>query len=96
MRNASSKGNEPEHSSTDAFKAVRSVYAAERRLDELAERVSLAGDLLRTTVQVQLEDQNASLLTSMEERARLQVQRRRRLPRQRRSLAPVGHQDAIA
>ncbi|MGO8657883.1 DUF3422 family protein, partial [Rhizobium ruizarguesonis] len=43
--------------------AVRSVEAAERRLDELAERVSLAGDLLRTTVQVQLEDQNASLLT---------------------------------
>ncbi|PDT27437.1 hypothetical protein CO660_22245 [Rhizobium sp. L9] len=53
--------------------AVRSVHAAERRLDELAERVSLAGDLLRTTVQVQLEDQNASLLTSMEERARIQV-----------------------
>ncbi|MFS2179858.1 DUF3422 domain-containing protein [Rhizobium pisi] len=53
--------------------AVRSVRAAERRLDELAERVSLAGDLLRTTVQVQLEDQNASLLTSMEERARIQV-----------------------
>ncbi|MFF0952531.1 DUF3422 domain-containing protein [Rhizobium leguminosarum] len=53
--------------------AVRAVHAAERRLDELAERVSLAGDLLRTTVQVQLEDQNASLLTSMEERARIQV-----------------------
>jgi uncharacterized membrane-anchored protein len=53
--------------------AVRSARAAERRLDDLAERVSLAGDLLRTTVQVQLEDQNASLLTSMEERARVQV-----------------------
>lgn len=54
--------------------AVRSFRAAERRLDELAERVGLAGDLLRTTVQVQLEDQNASLLSSMEERARVQVQ----------------------
>lgn len=53
--------------------AVRSVVAAERRLDELGERVSLAGDLLRTTVQVQLEDQNASLLASVEARARAQV-----------------------
>ncbi|MBB3236958.1 DUF3422 domain-containing protein [Phyllobacterium endophyticum] len=53
--------------------AIRSFRAAERRLDELAGRISLAGDLLRTTVQVQLEDQNASLLTSMEERARVQV-----------------------
>lgn len=53
--------------------AIRSVQATERRLDELAERVSLAGDLLRTTVQVQLEDQNASLLTSMDERTRVQV-----------------------
>lgn len=54
--------------------AVRSFFAAERRLDELGERVSLAGDLLRTTVQVQLEDQNASLLSSVEERTRAQVQ----------------------
>lgn len=53
--------------------AVRSITAAERRLDELGERVRLAGDLLRTTVQVQLEDQNASLLASVEERTRAQV-----------------------
>jgi uncharacterized membrane-anchored protein len=53
--------------------SISSFQAAERRLDELAERVRLAGDLLRTTVQVQLEDQNASLLVSMEERARIQV-----------------------
>lgn len=53
--------------------AIRSAEASERRLDELVERVALTGDLLRTTVQVQLEDQNASLLTSMEERARVQV-----------------------
>lgn len=53
--------------------AVRSIAAAERRLDELGERVRLAGDLLRTTVQVQLEDQNASLLASVEERTRAQV-----------------------
>lgn len=54
--------------------ALRSFEATERRLDELADRVSLAGDLLRTTVQVQLEDQNASLLSSVEERTRAQVQ----------------------
>jgi uncharacterized membrane-anchored protein len=53
--------------------AVRSFLAAERRLDDVGQRVSLAGDLLRTTVQVQLEDQNASLLASVEERARAQV-----------------------
>lgn len=53
--------------------AIRSFQAAERRLDELAERVSLAGDLLRTTVQVQLEDQNASLLESLDERTRIQT-----------------------
>jgi len=52
---------------------IRSFLETERRLDELAERVSLAGDLLRTTVQVQLEDQNASLLASVEERTRAQV-----------------------
>jgi uncharacterized membrane-anchored protein len=53
--------------------AISSCRAAERRLDDLIERVSLAGDLLRTTIQVQLEDQNASLLSSMEERTRAQV-----------------------
>jgi uncharacterized membrane-anchored protein len=53
--------------------AVRTCFAFERRLDELAERVRLAGDVLRTTIQVQLEDQNASLLTSMEEHVRVQV-----------------------
>lgn len=50
--------------------AVRTCHAVERRLDELSERVRLAGDLLRTTVQVQLEDQNASLLAAMGERAK--------------------------
>lgn len=50
--------------------AIRTCHAAERRLDELSERVRLAGDLLRTTVQVQLEDQNASLLAAMGERAK--------------------------
>ncbi|MBB4571713.1 putative membrane-anchored protein [Rhizobium leucaenae] len=53
--------------------AVRFVHAAERRLSEITERVGLASDLLRTSVQVQLEDQNAVLLKSMEERARVQV-----------------------
>ncbi len=53
--------------------AVRVVQAAERRLSEVTERVGLVGDLLRTSVQVQLEEQNAELLRSMEERARVQV-----------------------
>lgn len=53
--------------------ALRTVQSAERRLDELAQRVSLAGDLLRTTIQVQLEHQNAALLASMEERTKAQV-----------------------
>lgn len=53
--------------------AMRSIEAAERRLDELTGRVRLAGDLLRTTIQVQLEDQNASLLSSMDERTRTQL-----------------------
>lgn len=53
--------------------AIRSYVAAERRLEELAQRVGLAGDLLGTTVQVQLEDQNALLLASVEERTRAQV-----------------------
>ena len=30
----------------------------------MAQRVSLSGDLLRTTIQVQLEDQNAALLVN--------------------------------
>ncbi|MBB4226188.1 putative membrane-anchored protein [Rhizobium mongolense] len=53
--------------------AMRSIEAAERRLDELTGRVGLAGYLLRTTIQVQLEDQNASLLSSMDERTRAQL-----------------------
>lgn len=53
--------------------AIRFVQAAERRLTEITDRVGLASDLLRTSVQVQLEDQNAMLLRSMEERARVQV-----------------------
>lgn len=53
--------------------ATRFVQAAERRLTEVTERVGLAGDLLRTSVQVQLEEQNAVLLKSVEERTRVQV-----------------------
>jgi uncharacterized membrane-anchored protein len=53
--------------------AIRSVHAAGQRLDDLTERVGLASDLLRTTIQVQLEEQNASLLASMERRTLAQV-----------------------
>lgn len=54
--------------------AVRTFVAAERRLNDLLEGVGLAGQLLRTAVQVQLEDQNAALLASVERRARAQLQ----------------------
>ncbi|MCZ4430458.1 DUF3422 domain-containing protein [Agrobacterium sp. SOY23] len=53
--------------------SVRFIQTSERRLDEVTQRVTMASDLLRTAVQVQLEEQNAELLRSMEERTRVQV-----------------------
>lgn len=53
--------------------AVRTCEAARRRLAELAEGVGRAGAMLRTRVDVQLAEQNAELLRSMEARARAQL-----------------------
>ena len=52
--------------------AHRTVQAAKRRLDDLAERVDRASDFLRTRVNMVIEAQNQALLTSMDRRAQMQ------------------------
>lgn len=53
--------------------AMRTCEAAQRRLDARGQRVTRANQLLATRVNVALEDQNAALLASMDQRARLQL-----------------------
>ncbi len=53
--------------------AMRTCEATAERLDTLSGRLSRAGDLLRTRVDVKLESQNSALLHSMDRRARLQL-----------------------
>lgn len=53
--------------------AMRTCLATERRLETLSRRLSHAADLLRTRVDVELEQQNRDLLDSMNRRARLQL-----------------------
>ncbi|MEL6767553.1 MAG: DUF3422 domain-containing protein [Pseudomonadota bacterium] len=53
--------------------AMRTVRAAEARLEGLATRASRTADLLRTRVDVALQAQNQDLLTSMDRRAALQL-----------------------
>jgi uncharacterized membrane-anchored protein len=53
--------------------AMRTVHAAERRLEDLATRASRAAELLRTRVNVVLEAQNQSVLESMDRRAATQL-----------------------
>ncbi|WP_040817532.1 DUF3422 family protein [Litoreibacter arenae] len=53
--------------------AMRTVKAAERRLQNMAERATRAGDLLRTRVDVERSAQNQKLLESMDKRADLQL-----------------------
>lgn len=53
--------------------AMRTVHAAERRLDELAVRASRTAELLRTRVDVALEAQNQRVLLSMDKRAGMQL-----------------------
>ncbi|WP_417247982.1 DUF3422 family protein [Celeribacter sp.] len=53
--------------------AMRTVKAAERQLDNLAERAARAADLLRTKVDVARQAQNQALLASMDRRADLQL-----------------------
>lgn len=53
--------------------AVQTCATTEQRIDKFFRRLDRASDLLRTQVQVQLEEQNASLLASMDERTRAQT-----------------------
>lgn len=53
--------------------AVRTCNSFSRRLEDLANRVGRASNLLRTKINNSLERQNAALLASMNERAKLQL-----------------------
>ncbi len=53
--------------------AMRTVQAAETRLERMAARAARAGNLLRTRVDVERSAQNQHLLKSMDERADLQL-----------------------
>ena len=54
--------------------AMRTVKAAERRLQQMGERASRAADLLRTRVDVEMSAGNRDLLASMDRRADTQLQ----------------------
>ena len=53
--------------------AIRTCFAFQRRLDELAERAQRSNTLLRTRIEMQIQIQNNALLHSMEQRARTQI-----------------------
>ncbi|MEI4469951.1 DUF3422 family protein [Frigidibacter sp. MR17.24] len=53
--------------------AMRTVKSAERRLQQLVERATRAGDLLRTRVDVERQGQNQRVLESMDRRSDLQL-----------------------
>lgn len=53
--------------------AMRTVAATEQRLRDMSERALRAGDLLRTSVDVERQAQNQKLLESMDKRADLQL-----------------------
>ncbi|MDP3339727.1 DUF3422 family protein [Frigidibacter sp.] len=53
--------------------AMRTVKSAERRLVQMAERATRAGELLRTRVDVERSAQNQRVLESMDRRADLQL-----------------------
>ncbi|MFG1373553.1 DUF3422 domain-containing protein [Xanthobacter oligotrophicus] len=57
--------------------AMRTCFAVEERQEKIARKLSNAADLLRTRVDVELEQQNRDLLTSMNERTRLQLRLQR-------------------
>lgn len=57
--------------------AMRTVMAAERRLQTMAERAMRAADLLRTQVDVERSAQNQSLLESMDRRSDMQLRLQR-------------------
>ena len=53
--------------------AMRTCQHTRARLETLAARITRAGNLLRTRVDLAMEAQNRDLLASMERRARLQL-----------------------
>jgi len=53
--------------------AVNTCDAMSLRLEDLARRIERAGDLIRTRVDLKLEEQNRSLLASMDRRSHLQL-----------------------
>jgi len=53
--------------------AMETCQTVATRLESLSRRVSRAGDLLRTRVDITLEEQNQDLLISMDRRAHLQI-----------------------
>jgi uncharacterized membrane-anchored protein len=53
--------------------AMRTLGALEARQSELSRKLARAADLLRTRVDVELEEQNRDLLRSMNERTKLQL-----------------------
>ncbi len=53
--------------------AMRTCSAVEERMAGLGERIGRAADLLRTRVDLALQEQNQALLTSMDRRAKLQL-----------------------
>ncbi|MFS8036211.1 DUF3422 family protein [Xanthobacter sp. AM11] len=57
--------------------AMRTCFTVEERQEKIARKLSNAADLLRTRVDVELEQQNRDLLTSMNERTRLQLRLQR-------------------
>ena len=57
--------------------AMRTVKATQRRLDTMADRAIRAGELLRTSVDVDRSAQNQKLLESMNRRADAQLRLQR-------------------
>ncbi|MEJ2026475.1 MAG: DUF3422 domain-containing protein [Limibacillus sp.] len=53
--------------------AMRTCEAVAQRMESLSERLARASQMLRTRVDIQLEEQNRNLLHSMDRRARLQL-----------------------
>lgn len=53
--------------------AAKTCDSVSLRLDDLARRIERAGDLIRTRVDLKLEEQNRRLLASMNRRSRLQL-----------------------
>eukprot|EP01031_Cornospumella_fuschlensis_P046615 gene46615-57083_t len=57
--------------------AMRTCQSVEERQENISAKLARSADLLRTRVDVELEQQNRDLLTSMNERTRLQLRMQR-------------------